>query len=174
MKFDRWLLFAAGIACFLPDTLKAAAPPPPLQDPFLDRFVGDWKVERKFPGGRTAEQTLHVDWVLGHHFIEMYYGWREDSPPYEAIIFIGYDDAQKNYVCHWLDVFGARDSSLGRGRIDDRMLSIEFRFAGGNGELTNQFRFDPQAKTWTSIIRRQEKGEWKTFAEEKWRSIPPN
>ena len=171
MKCNRWLLF--GIAFLLPNWARTA-PPPPLQDPFLDYFVGDWKVERKFGSGQTAEQTLHIDWVLNHHFIEMYYGWREGSPPYEAMVFIGYDDADKDYVCHWVDVFGARDSALGRGKIDDQMLSLEFRFDGKDGALTNKFTFDPQAKTWTSRIRQQEKGEWKTFAEEKWTRIPGN
>ncbi len=139
----------------------------------MDHFVGDWKVQRKMDG-RTVEQTLHVDWVLNHHFIEMYYGWQQASPPYEAMIFIGYDDANKKYVCHWVDVFGANDSTLGYGRIDDRLHSIEFRFEAKGGALTNRFTFDPQEKIWTSLIRQQENGQWKTFAEEKWTPIPPN
>ena len=77
-------------------------------------------------------------------------------------------DAAKNYVCHWVDVFGARYSALGRGKIDSDLLGIEFRFEPKDGELTNHFTFDPQTKTWTSLIRQQENGEWKTFAEEKW------
>jgi hypothetical protein len=65
-----------------------------------------------------------------------------------------------------VDVFGAKDSELGRGKIDEKLLGIEFKF--GKGELTNKFTFDPQTKTWTSLIRQIENGEWKTFAEEKW------
>src|SRR5439155_26544545 len=37
-----------------------------LKDPLLDKLVGDWKVERKFGSGRTAENLVHAEWVLQH------------------------------------------------------------------------------------------------------------
>jgi hypothetical protein len=141
-------------------------PPPSLQDPFLDNFVGDWRVERNMRKRGVKETSLHCEWVLNHQFIQFHYGASDTKPEYEAFVFIGFDDTAKNYVCHWVDVFGAKDSALGRGKIDNELLSIEFKF--GNGELTNRFTFDPQTKTWTSLIRQTEKGEWVTFAEEKW------
>ena len=143
-----------------------AQPPPSLQDPFLDNFVGDWSVERNM-GKRGVKQTsVRCEWVLNHQFIEFHYGSSDAKPEYEAFVFIGFDNTAKDYVCHWVDVFGAKDSELGRGKLDDKLLSIEFKF--GKGELTNKFTFDPQTKTWTSLIRQVEKGEWVTFAEEKW------
>lgn len=143
-----------------------AQPPPFLQDPFLDNFVGDWRVERKM-GKRGVKQTsVHCEWVLNHQFIEFHYGAADANPEYEAFVFIGFDTTAKNYVCHWVDVFGAADSELGRGKVDDNLLGMELKF--GKGELTNKFTFDPQAKTWTSLIRQVEKGQWVTFAEEKW------
>jgi hypothetical protein len=144
----------------------AYAQPPPLQDPFLDNFVGDWRVERDM-GKRGLKQTsVHCQWVLKHQFMRFHYGAADAVPEYEAFVYIGFDDAAKNYVCHWMDVFGGKDSELGRGNVDDKLLSIDFKF--GQGALTNKFTFDPQTKTWTSVIRQIEKGEWKTFAEEKW------
>jgi hypothetical protein len=147
---------------------QAQGPPPALQDRFLDNFVGDWRVERKRGNGRIAETSVRGQWVLKHQFIELHYGYADAVPGYEAIVFIGFDEADKTYVCHWIDVFGGRYSELGRGKIDSLMLSIEFRFVPKDGELTNKFTFDPETKTWTSLIRQTEKGEWKTFAEEKW------
>jgi len=149
-------------------SVARAEPPPSLQDRFLDNFVGDWRVERNM-GKRGVKQTsVHCDWVLNHQFIEFHYGAADTKPEYEAFVFIGFDGDAKNYVCHWVDVFGARYSALGSGKIDSNLLSIEFRFVSKDGELTNKFTFDPQTKTWTSLIRQTEKGEWKTFAEEKW------
>ncbi|PYJ45034.1 MAG: hypothetical protein DME80_04215 [Verrucomicrobia bacterium] len=117
--------------------------------------------------GIPFEQTsVQCKWVLNHQFIEFHYGAADAKPEYEAFVFIGLDEAAKTYVCHWVDVFGGKDSELGRGKIDDKLLAIEFKF--GNGDLTNKFTFDPKTKTWTSLIRQQEKGESKTFAEEKW------
>jgi hypothetical protein len=160
-SFFTAVLFAVALA-------QAQGPPPALQDRFLDNFVGDWRVERKMGNGRTAETSVRGEWTLKHQFIELHYGYADAAPEYEAIVFIGFDAAAKNYVCHWMDVFGARYSALGYGKIDNDLRAIEFRFVPKDGELTNKFSFDPQTKTWTSLIRQTEKGEWKTFAEEKW------
>jgi len=145
---------------------QAKAQTQPLHDSFLDNFVGDWRVERNMGKRGMKETSVRCEWVLNHQFIEFHYGAADAKPEYEAFVFIGFDDAAKSYVCHWVDVFGAKDSALGRGKLDDKLLALEFKF--GNGELTNRFTFDSQAKTWTSLIRQIEKGEWKTFAEEKW------
>lgn len=143
-----------------------AAPPPSLQDPFLDNFVGDWRVERNM-GKRGVKQTsVHCEWVLNHQFIQFHYGGTDPKGEYEAFVFIGFDNSAKNYVCHWVDIFGATFSALGAGKLDQN--NIEFRFLPKDGELTNKFTFDPQTKTWTSLIRQTEKGQWVTFAEEKW------
>jgi hypothetical protein len=153
---------------FLVLVVAQAQPPPALQDRFLDRFVGDWQVERKMGNGRTVQTSVRGEWVLKHQFIQLHYGSVDAGSDYEALVFIGFDDAAKNYVCHWIDIFGGKYSELGRGKIDALMLSIEFRFVPKDGELTNKFTFDPQTKAWTSLIRQTEKGDWKTFAEEKW------
>ena len=150
---------------------RAQGPPAPLHDPFLDHFVGDWRVERKMGNGRTEQTSVHGEWVLKHQFIQVHYGSAEAALEYQAFVFVGFDEAAKNYVCHWVDVFGGHYSELGRGKIDPNLISLEFRFVPKNGELTNKFMFDPQTKTWTSLIRQQEKGEWKTFAEEKWTRV---
>jgi uncharacterized protein DUF1579 len=148
--------------------LSQAEPPPSLHDPFLDNLVGDWQVERKMGSGRTGQASVRCEWVLKHQFVEMHYGSAGAATEYEALVFIGFDDATKNYVCHWVDIFGGHYSAVGRGKMDDKLLAIEFRFEPKDGELTNKFTFDPKTKTWTSLIRQTEKGEWKTFAEEKW------
>ncbi|HJX98187.1 MAG TPA: DUF1579 family protein [Chthoniobacterales bacterium] len=147
---------------------RAQAQPPPLQDSFLDNFVGDWKVERSVRKKPAVQTSVHCEWVLNHQFIKFHYGAADSKPEYEAFVFIGFDNNAKSYVCHWVDVFGATYSALGNGKLDDKLLSLEFRFLPKDGELTNKFTFDPQTKTWTSLIRQTEKGEWVTFAEEKW------
>ena len=155
------LLFGAAL-------LIAAGPPPALKDPFLDNFVGDWSVARKMGNGRTIESTVRGEWVMKQQFIQLHYGAGEKAPEYEALVFIGFDDAVKTYVCHWVDVFGGRYSEVGRGKLDPNLLGIEFRFEPKEGSLTNKFEFNPETKSWTSLIRQEENGQWKTFAEEKW------
>ena len=153
---------------FITVATLVAGPTAELKDPFLDNFVGDWSVARKMGSGRTIESTVRGGWVLKHQFIQLHYGAGEKAPEYEALVFIGFDDAAKSYVCHWIDVFGGHYSGVGRGRLDPNLLGIEFRFDSKEGSLTNKFGFDPETKSWTSLIRQEENGQWKTFAEEKW------
>ena len=153
---------------FLGAAVLAAGPPPSLKDPFLDNFVGDWSVARKMGNGRTIESTVRGEWVLKHQFIQLHYGAGGKAPEYEALVLIGFDEGAKSYVCHWIDVFGGHYSGVGHGKLDANLLAIEFRFQSKDGSLTNKFGFEPETKTWTSLIRQEEDGQWKTFAEEKW------
>ena len=148
--------------------LLAAGPPPALKDPFLDNFVGEWNVDRKMGNGRSIEATVLGEWGLKHQFIQLHYGSGGSGPEYEALVFIGFDETGKSYVCHWLDVFGGHFSGVGRGKLDPNLLGIEFRFDSKERSLTNKFTFDPETKSWTSLIRQEENGQWNTFAEEKW------
>jgi hypothetical protein len=140
-------------------------------DALLDNLVGDWHVERKFGSGRTAENTLHVEWVLDHQFVELHYRDVSTPPKYQAMVFIGYDAEEHRYVCHWIDTFGGQFSALGRGKIDKEERAIEFTFDYKDGPLTNRFSFDPATKTWTSLMRQRNKGKWKLFAEDKFTRI---
>ena len=155
------LLFSAVV-------LVAAGPPAALKDPFLDNFVGDWSVARKMGNGRSIETTVRAEWVLKHQFIQLHYGAVGKEAEYEALVFIGFDETAKSYVCHWLDVFGGHFSGVGRGKLDPNLLGIEFRFDSKDGALTNKFAFDPETKSCTSLISQEDNGQWKTFAKEKW------
>jgi hypothetical protein len=140
-------------------------------DALLDNLVGDWHVERKFGDGRTAENTLHAEWMLDHQFIELHYRDVATPPKYEAIVFIGYDAEEQRYVCHWIDNFGGQFSALGHGKIDNEKRAIEFTFDYKDGPFTNKFSFDPATKTWISRMRQRDKGEWKLFTEDKFTRI---
>jgi hypothetical protein len=138
-----------------------------LNDPLLDKLVGDWNLERKFPGGRTAKNVVHVEWVLQHQFVELHYRDVVTPPAYEAIVLIGYDSVNKCYVCHWTDNFGADNSAEGLAPREEGSNAIEFTFTfHDGGELINRFAFDPKIIRWVSTIRQTEKGEWKTFCED--------
>jgi hypothetical protein len=136
-------------------------------DPLLDHLVGDWHVTRRFGSGRTAQNTVHAEWVLNHQFLELHYLDVATPPKYEAMVFIGYDNTQKRYVCHWIDVFGGGFSGLAEGTSDEAGRAIEFVFNYPAGKFTNRFTYDPATQSWTSLMRQEAKGEWKLFAEDK-------
>ena len=134
----------------------------------LDNFVGDWQVTHKFGSRRTAENTLHVEWVFNHLFLELHYRDVATPPKYEAIVFIGYDNPSERCVAHWIDVFGGRFSeTLGYGKLDEKEKLMSLVFEYPDGLFQNTFRFDPETKTWTSLMRQKNKGKWSVFAEDK-------
>ena len=54
--------------------------------------------------------------VLQRQFLRVHMKDLATPPDYEAMIFIGYDNASERYVAHWIDVFGGRISeTLGYG-----------------------------------------------------------
>jgi hypothetical protein len=154
-------------------TLASAAEPVQsgLVDPFLDNLVGDWHIDRKFGSGRVAENTVHAEWVLNHQFVELHYRDVAVPPKYEAMVFIGYDKSEQRYVCHWIDNFGGQFSGLAYGKIGNDKRAVEFTFNYKDGPFTNKFSFDPATKTWTSLMRQQENGTWKVFAEDKFTPV---
>ncbi len=143
----------------------------PLQDAFLDGLAGDWQVVRLMKN-RTTENTVRAEWVLNHQFLRLHYRDMATPSKYEAMVFIGYDNAGKHYVVHWIDVFGGHFSqTLGSGKRDGNALAITFNYP--DGEFQNTFTFAPKERTWSSLMRQKDKnGEWSTFAEENFRRAP--
>jgi len=141
---------------------------PAFTDALLDNLVGDWHVARKYGDGRTAENTLHVEWVLNHQFLELHYRDSATPPKYEAMVFIGFDGKAQRYVIHWIDVFGgAASKTIGTGTLDETAHTIYFQFNYLDSQFINGFGFDPPSKTWTSVMRQKSKGPWTLFAQDK-------
>ena len=164
-------MFARSRSTILPLLFVTAAtltagPRADQKDPFLDNLVGNWHVGRKFGSGRTAENTVHAEWVLDHQFLELHYRDIATPPKYEAMVFIGYNAGEQCYVCHWIDNFGGEFSALGSGKIDSERHAIEFTFNYKDGPFINKFSSDPATKTWRSLMRQKENGEWKVFTED--------
>ncbi|HLO00023.1 MAG TPA: DUF1579 family protein [Pyrinomonadaceae bacterium] len=87
-------------------------------------------------------------------------------PIYEAMVFIGYDNASERYVAHWIDVFGGRFSeSLGYGTRAGN--SIRFVFEYPDGPFLNTFTWNAETRTWTFLMQHKNAaGMWVRFAED--------
>ena len=154
------------------DTARSAPAPldgpnRPLRDSLLDRLVGSWRVSREMQN-RTTITAVTAEWVLNHQFVRLHY--RDQSTPssYEAMVFIGYDNASERYVAHWLDVFGGRWSeTLAYGTPVPRGIRLLFEYP--DGPFVNTFTFDDAKKEWASVMRRKNaRGEWVMFGQERW------
>jgi len=140
----------------------------PLQDSFLDGLVGDWQVDRVMKN-RAAQNTVQAEWVLNHQFLRLHYLDVATPPKYEAMVFIGYDNAGTHYVVHWIDVFGGHFcQTIGSGKRDGNAILVTFDYP--EGQFQNTFTFDSKEATWTSLMRQKDKtGKWKQFSEDHFR-----
>jgi hypothetical protein len=132
-------------------------------DDLLDHLQGSWKVTGPIRG-HPAEVHLTAEWVLNHQFLHIHQ--KGISSPYEAEIYIGYDNASERYVAHWTDIYGGRFSeTLGYGtRSGD---SIRFVFEYPDGPFHNTFTWDPKTKSWHFFLEMKDSaGKWKTFADQ--------
>ena len=76
-------------------------------DDLLDNLQGQWKVSGPVMG-RQLEMRLTAEWVLNHQFLRFHekaVSAAPGQPPYEADVYIGYDNTSERYVAHWLDIY---------------------------------------------------------------------
>lgn len=147
-----FLLIAAvlGITASLPAEARDQAGRGPLADPFLDNLVGSWSISRQIRG-TVVENSLDVQWVLNHQFVQLHMRGAGTPPAYEAIVLIGYDASTSRYVAHWCDDYGGQYSAIGYGRRSGN--SIAFTFSYPDGPFHNTFTWDPSARSWTFVMQ---------------------
>lgn len=138
------------------------------KDELLENLVGDWKLSRQIRG-RTVENSVKVEWILNHQFLRIHMKDVQIPSSYEAMVFVGYDNASERYVVHWIDVFGGRFSeTLGYGKRDGN--SIKFVFEYPDGPFHNTFTWNPADKTWMFLMEhKNQQGTWTRFAEDRLR-----
>jgi len=115
------------------------------EDDLFSHLEGEWLLTRVI-GGRELKNAVSASYVLQHQFLLL--RMRDVATPskYEADIYIGYSNASKEYVAHWIDNFGAHFSAVGRGRREGN--SVEFRFQYPDGPFFNTFSWEPETQTW--------------------------
>lgn len=115
-------------------------------DDFIENLAGRWTLDRRVRG-TEVQNTVKVEWVLNHQFLQVHMKDVAVPPAYEAIVLIGYAHADRKYVAHWCDTYGGKFSAIGYGtRSGD---SIEFEFQYPDGPFYNTFTWDAKAKGWT-------------------------
>ncbi|MCL4838942.1 MAG: DUF1579 family protein [Thermoanaerobaculia bacterium] len=131
--------------------------------PLLAALDGAWRMTGEVQG-EAVEYRLAVRPVLGRAFTELHMIDVQEPPRYEARLFLGYDEASRELIAHWLDSFGARASiPHGTGRISER--TIEFTIPYPDGAFRDTLTLDPEADRWRFTIDAADgAGGWKRFA----------
>lgn len=94
-------------------------PPPPLEDEYLERFVGEWEYTGTMnfmgkPSEFTATET--IEWILNHQFILGRYhqpSTEEGKADFEGISIMRSTPGTNQYQGWWFDVHAASDTTKG-------------------------------------------------------------
>ncbi len=123
-------------------------------DPLLDHLAGEWELQGIIAGEQVTHD-IEAQWVLGHHYLQIHEIARErdaaGASAYEAIVFIGWDDASERYACLWLDATGGeglKGEAIGHGRRNGDAIPFVFTMPDG-GTWRTTFAYDRAADTWT-------------------------
>lgn len=135
-----------------------------LHDDFLENLVGTWKLDRKM-GSRNAKNSVEVQWVLNHQFLQIHMKDVNTPAQYEALFTVGFNAEEKRYVAYWLDSFGGKYSEKGYGTRESN--SIMFVFPYPDGAVHNTFTWRPDSGAWHCLIEQHgADGKWSVFAED--------
>jgi len=156
------LLLSAAALAF---AQASDGPQHPMQDALLDHMVGSWRLTGRI-AGQAADHRVEAGWVLNHQFLRIHETDQATAgqPAYEAMVFIGYDNAGERYVAHWIDIYGGRFSeTLGYGKREGDAIAFTFDYP--DGAFHTVFRFEAPTATWRWEMDNQDKdGHWKPFA----------
>jgi len=154
----RRLLIALSLLCSGMLAAQQDGPGHPFQDSLVGRLAGEWSMTGDLRG-QAQSYTLKAEWVLGHQFLRL----EMKGDQYEAVSYIGYDNASERYVAHWIDIFGGRVSeTLGYGKREGN--SIHFVFEYPDGPFRSDYTLDPKAGWKIDMTQKAATGEWKDFA----------
>ena len=158
--------FLKVAACLILGAGLAFGQQPTFQDQLLDHLAGNWVLQGTIAGKDTTHD-LEAAWVLGHQYVLIHEVSREKNsqglPAYEAMVFVGWDQAAAEYVCTWLDTFGGMyDTAIGRAKRDGN--EIHFVFNDKDSIFHTRFVYHPETGNWEWLMDSEEKGAVKPFA----------
>jgi hypothetical protein len=145
----------------------AVAQQPPVNAPLLDHLVGKWVLQGTIAGQDTTHE-VNAEWVLEHHYLVIHEVSHQvngkGEPPYQATIYVGWNEASKEYACVWLDLYGGlTPASIGVASPKENELLFVFKNEKGEVDFTNEFVYDAKASTWDWRMDNVENGVAKPF-----------
>lgn len=157
MIFACFLLSYAGLA-----HAQARTDRPKL----LEKLDGSWTMSGDVRG-KPVTYSMKANPTLSGAFTELKMQDVQVPAEYAAHVFIGYDEATKSVIVHWMDSFGAKYSiPHATGHIKDNAVQFTFRYESGH--FRDTFTYHPEEDQWTFVLESlQADGSWKHFAQYK-------
>ncbi len=95
------------------------SPPSPLEDEFLERFVGEWEITGTTEAGgekHAFTATESFEWILNHQFLVSNYEapMGPGMPTFEGMAVARSTPGTKDYELWWFDIDGDGEKSEGK------------------------------------------------------------
>jgi hypothetical protein len=149
-------------------SFSVSAQAPVSETALLDHLTGSWILEGTI-AGRVTTHDLESDWVLRREYIRIHETSHEKNAQgqaaYEAIVFIEWDNAAREYRCLWLDsTAGGGLSAKGIAHGKRSGDEIAFLFKDNDSSIHTAFAYSKSTDTWQWRIDNESDGKLSPFA----------
>ena len=138
-------------------------------DSLLNNLAGKWVLTGTIEGQKTTHD-VDAKRVLNGQYVQIKEVSREKdekgNPLYDAVIYICWQDAKKQYFCLWLDNTsneGISNQVIGRAKQNGDKIEMLFKFSDAN-QFHTTFIYDRNADTWQWLMDGEENGKLQPFA----------
>lgn len=138
-------------------------------DSLLNNLAGKWVLTGTIEGQKTIHD-VDAKRVLNGQYVQIKEVSREKdekgNPLYDAVIYICWQDAKKQYFCLWLDNTsneGISNQVIGRAKQNGDKIEMLFKFSDAN-QFHTTFIYDRETDTWQWLMDGEENGKLQPFA----------
>jgi hypothetical protein len=138
-------------------------------DSLLNKLTRKWVLQGTIDG-KESIHDINAKRVLNGQYIQLEEVSREKdekgNPLYEAIVYICWQEAKKEYFCLWLDNTsneGISNGIIGRAKQNDDKIEMLFKYSDAI-QFHTTFLYDRDADTWQWIMDSDENGKLQPFA----------
>lgn len=138
-------------------------------DSLLNKLTGKWVLKGTIAGQETIHE-IDAKRVLNGQYVQLKEVSREKdekgNPLYEAVIYICWQEAKKQYFCLWLDNTsneGISNQVIGHAKQSGDKIEMLFKFSDVN-QFHTTFLYDRVTDTWHWLMDGEENGKLQPFA----------
>ena len=166
-RFSAIILLLVVIFPFIAKSQQTAQP-----DSLLDKLIGKW-VLTGIIDGKEITHDINAKRVLGGQYVQIEEVSREKDAKgnldYNALVYMCWQEAKKEYHCLWLDNTsngGISNGILGRSKQNGDKIEMLFKFSK-KVKFHTTFFYDKTADTWQWTMDSEENGKLQPFARAK-------
>jgi hypothetical protein len=138
-------------------------------DSLLNKLTGKWVLKGTIAGQETIHE-IDAKRVLNGQYVQLKEVSREKdekgNPLYEAVVYICWQEAKKQYFCLWLDNTsneGISNQVIGHAKQSGDKIEMLFKFSDAN-QFHTTFLYDRDTDTWEWLMDGEENGKLQPFA----------